>query len=66
MQLDRSLKAGFEHFGVTQVPRLENQIADALAILDSNASYPCNVELNVMDRPSISSTSIFTIDHRVE
>ena len=53
LQLARPFMAGFEHVKVTQVPRLENQMADALTSLASNASYLCNVKLNVMDRPSI-------------
>ena len=46
--LVRSLIAQFTKFEVAQVPRAENRMVDALANLDSNASYPCHVELNVL------------------
>ena len=36
-------------------------MANALANLASSASYPCHVELSIMDHPSICNAAILTI-----
>ena len=61
LQMARPLLVEFKHFKVTHIPIFET---DALANLASNTLYPCNVELSVMDRPSIPRAVV--IDHQVE
>ena len=41
-------------------------MADALSNLETNAGYPCNVGLSVMDQSFILSEAITTIDQQVE
>ena len=48
------------------VPGFENQMANALANLATNAWYLCNVGLSVIDQSSILGTMVTTIDHQGE
>ena len=40
-------------------------MADSLANLASSASYPCHMELIIMDHPSICNAAILTTDDQV-
>ena len=53
LRLTRTLMAGFKCIEVTHVPRSENQMADVLANLAISALHQCNVEVGVMNQPSI-------------
>ena len=66
LRLARSLMAKFEQVNVTQIPLRENQMADVLASLAFDALYSCNIELNVMDRSSISRTPVLATDNHDE
>ena len=55
----------FKRSKITHVPMSENQMADALANLATNALHPCNAEVGVMDQPSIQSTTVMAIDEKV-
>ena len=57
---------GFKRVEVTHIPKSENQMADALANLVTSSLHPYNVEVGVMDQPSIQSTTIMAIDEQVE
>ena len=48
------------------VPGSENEIANALANLATNALYPYSVELSVMECPSTLSTVVTTINQGAE
>ena len=64
--ISKFLLGGFKRIQVTHVPKSENEMTDALANLGTNALYQCNVELSVMDQPSILGTVVTTIDQQVE
>ena len=66
LRAPQPLMAGFTRIWIMHVPRSENQIADALANLATNALYPYNVELSVMECPSTLSTVVTTIDQGAE
>ena len=66
LQMALPLLAGFKHFEVIHIPKSKNQLPNALTNLASSLLYPCNVELSVIDRPSIPNVAVITIDHRVE
>ena len=53
MKPAHSVVTGFANFVVSQVPRSENYMANALATLAPSEIYPCHVELNIMAHPSI-------------
>ena len=54
--------ASFKRIKVTHIPKTENQMADTLANLATRAFHPCNVEISVMDQPSIQGTTFMAID----
>ena len=54
--------ARFKRFTVAQVLRVKNIMADALANLASDAFYPCHVELDIMDHPSIHNVAVLTAE----
>ena len=56
------LLGGFKRIEVTHVHVSKNQKANALANLATSVLHPCNVELSVMDQPSIPSTTVMAID----
>ena len=58
LRIVKPFLVGFKRIQVTHVPRSENQMADALANLPTNALYPCNIELSVMDQLSILGLSV--------
>ena len=62
LRIAKPLMARFKHIQVTHVPMSENQMADALANLETNSLNPCNVELSVMDQPSTLATTVMSID----
>ena len=43
LRLARSLMEKFEQVNVTKIPHRENQMADVLASLASDALYQCNI-----------------------
>ena len=58
LQIAKPLLASFKRIEVTHVPRIENQMVDALANLATNALHPCNVKIRVMEQPSIPVTPL--------
>ena len=46
-----------ERIEVTHVLKTENQMADKLANLVTDALYPCNVEISVMEQLSFQGTT---------
>ena len=63
LRVAQPLLAGFKCIQITHVRRPKNQIEDALANLEKNALYPCNMELSVMEHSSTLSTTVTTIDY---
>ena len=66
LQIAKPLLASFKCIEVTHVPGTENQMADVLANLVTRALHPCNVEINVIDQPSIQGTMVMAIDQQAE
>ena len=62
LRVAQPLLAGFNRIQITHVPMYENQMADILTNLTTNALCPCTMELSVMERPSTLSTVVTTID----
>ena len=54
--------ASFKRIEVMHVPGTKNQMANALANLATSALHSCNVEISVMDQPSIQGTTVMAID----
>ena len=52
----KELTEKFQTFKITQIPRGNNELVDSIASFASVAlTYPCNVELEILDYPSILS-----------
>ena len=66
LQIGNPMMASFKRIEVMHFPRIENQMADTLANLATSALHPCNVEISVMDQPSIQGTTVMAIDQQAE
>ena len=61
LKIAKPLLASFKHIKVTHIPRIENQMADALANLETSSLHLSNVEISVMEQPSIQGTAVMAI-----
>ena len=66
LQIDKPMLASFKCIEVTHFPKTENQMAEALANLATSTLHQCNIEISVMDRPSIQGTTIMVIDQQAD
>ena len=64
LQIGKALMASLKRIEVMHIPMTENQMADALANLATIALHPCNVEISIMDQPSIQGTTVMAIDQQ--
>ena len=65
LQIAKPLLASFKRIEITHVPRTENQMAYPLDNLATRALHPCNIEISIMDQPSIQCTMVMAIDQQV-
>ena len=64
LQIAKTLLASFKHIEVTHIPKIGNQMEDALSNLATITLHPCNVEIIIMDQSSIHGTTIMATDQQ--